>query len=263
MSLVVFSDLDGTLLDHEHYSYAAAKPALNKLRQQNIQLILASSKTAMELVELRSQMGFSHCPAIVENGAGLLPAEELSTDDLDQSEYQKLLRIISAAPPQLRENFSGFADWSFEEIGRNTGMDALACEKAAARQFSEPGLWSGTPEELQSYKVWLAANEVTLQQGGRFVTHSFGANKAERMSRILEGYANQSVAFTSLALGDAPNDIAMLEAADHGVIVLNPHAQTLPVLPGEQSGQITRTTLPGPQGWNDAVLSHIAKATQR
>ena len=74
LPLIVFSDLDGTLLDHETYSWAAAEPALAALRAQGIPLVLASSKTALEIAPLRAAMGFSHCPAIVENGAGLLAA---------------------------------------------------------------------------------------------------------------------------------------------------------------------------------------------
>lgn len=72
--LVVFSDLDGTLLDHETYSWQPARPALERMKGLGIPLILASSKTAIEIADLRAQMGFSHCPAIVENGAGLLRA---------------------------------------------------------------------------------------------------------------------------------------------------------------------------------------------
>ena len=45
-ALLVFTDLDGTLLDHEDYSYAAANEALAELRSRRIPLILCSSKTA-------------------------------------------------------------------------------------------------------------------------------------------------------------------------------------------------------------------------
>jgi mannosyl-3-phosphoglycerate phosphatase len=60
-----------------------------------------------------------------------------------------------------------------------------------------------------------------------------------------------------MALGDAPNDIAMLEAADTGVIVANPHGAGIAKLPGESAGWIRRTALPGPDGWNEAVLDMI------
>ena len=34
--LVLFSDLDGTLLDHESYSFDAARPALDRLRREDV-----------------------------------------------------------------------------------------------------------------------------------------------------------------------------------------------------------------------------------
>ena len=74
--LIVFSDLDGTLLDHDSYGYDAAAAALAALRARNIPLILCSSKTAAELVPLRAELGFENCAAIVENGAGILAARE-------------------------------------------------------------------------------------------------------------------------------------------------------------------------------------------
>lgn len=259
LSLVIFSDLDGTLLDHERYSFAPAIPALTKLLELRIPLVLASSKTAVELIDIRSEMGFSHCPAIIENGAGLLAADTVSADQLDQSGYYKLLQIIRTAPEELRTNFSGFADWSLEDIAGKTGLTVSACKKAATRQFSEPGLWSGTDDDLEAYKTWLAENGITLQRGGRFVTHSFGADKASRMCQIMEIYGISARANMSLALGDAPNDIGMLEAADHGVIVWNPEVDAVPLLSGEQNGKIIRTELAGPQGWNEAVLSFVSQ----
>ena len=68
-NLIVFSDLDGTLLDHGNYSHSAAAPALARLRHLEVPLILASSKTAAEIVPLRDELGFSDCEAIVENGS--------------------------------------------------------------------------------------------------------------------------------------------------------------------------------------------------
>ena len=64
---------------------------------------------------------------------------------------------------------------------------------------------------------------------------------------------NTGEAVFSVALGDAPNDIEMIETADIGVIVSNPNNAPLPKLKGEKQGQIFRTTLPGPEGWAQAV----------
>ena len=54
---VIFTDLDGTLLDHETYSWATAEPALKRLRKEGVPLIMVSSKTRLEIEVLRDQMG--------------------------------------------------------------------------------------------------------------------------------------------------------------------------------------------------------------
>jgi len=55
--LVVFTDLDGTLLDEETYSWEAAEPALAMLRERGIPWVMVTSKTRAEVEVLRERMG--------------------------------------------------------------------------------------------------------------------------------------------------------------------------------------------------------------
>jgi mannosyl-3-phosphoglycerate phosphatase len=41
--MLVFKDLDGTLLDRETYSFQAAKPALERLRQLDVPLVFVGA----------------------------------------------------------------------------------------------------------------------------------------------------------------------------------------------------------------------------
>ena len=68
--LLVFSDLDGSLLDHHDYSFGAALPAIEALRQRGVPLILCSSKTRAEIEPLRARLD-NRDPFIVENGAAV------------------------------------------------------------------------------------------------------------------------------------------------------------------------------------------------
>ena len=70
-NVLIFSDLDGTLLDHHTYSFAPALSMLQKLRSANIPVIPNTSKTFAELTELTQQIGLDG-PFIVENGAAVL-----------------------------------------------------------------------------------------------------------------------------------------------------------------------------------------------
>ena len=67
---MVFSDLDGTLLDHDGYSFEAAKPALAALAERAIPVVPSTSKTLVELEKLSVEIGLSGA-AIAENGAAI------------------------------------------------------------------------------------------------------------------------------------------------------------------------------------------------
>ena len=76
MTLLVFTDLDGSLMEHESYSIEAARPALDELAARQIPLILNSSKSAAEMTAIQQQLELRH-PFICENGAALFrPNEE-------------------------------------------------------------------------------------------------------------------------------------------------------------------------------------------
>ncbi|MGP6087413.1 HAD-IIB family hydrolase [Antarctobacter jejuensis] len=246
--LVVFSDLDGTLLDHDSYSFEAAKPALQALAKHHIPLVLATSKTAAEVAVLHKQMGLGSAPAIVENGAGLFrPGDQVQ----DESAYYALRKALEDLPAELRGSFAGFGDMSGEEIARITGLAPEAAALARCRQHSEPGIWTGSDEGRAAFLAALKEAGISARSGGRFLTLSHGRTKADGMRRI----AGEYQARLTLALGDAPNDIELLQTADIGVVVRNDYGPGVPRLPGEATGAIRRTTQPGPAGWAEAVLA--------
>lgn len=253
LPLLVFTDLDGTLIEHENYSWQPALPALEALRNIGAGIVLASSKTAPELITLRKDLALEAWPAIVENGAGLLPPHTGTREKSDH--YTRLRGALAKIPAPLRAQFRGFGDMAAPEIADITGLPVKDAACAAKRAFSEPGLWSGTHSQRDEFLAALATYHITAREGGRFLTLSFGATKADRIADITARYKPRC----TVALGDAPNDVEMLQATDFGVIVANPHRDPLPKLQGEQTGRITRTDLAGPKGWNRAVLDLLER----
>ena len=252
---IVFTDLDGTLLDHETYAFEAARPALERLKGGGVPLVLASSKTAAELVSLRHRLGFSHCEAIVENGAGILPpGENVIGDD---SRLHDILAILDGASAALRCHFSGFSQWTVDEISARTGLAAAEAAAARQRQYSEVGVWTGNRDQWREFLSYIGEHGLAAQQGGRFISLSFGASKADRMLTIAQEHRKRHGSAFVIALGDAPNDMAMLEAADMGIIVPNPGHGGITALDGEATGRIIRADAPGPEGWNRAILALI------
>ncbi len=251
--LLVFSDLDGTLMDHNTYEWRTAAPAMNAVRAAGGGIILASSKTAAEITGLRHDMALDDWPAIVENGAGTLAA---GGDDAGQADdYTKIRAVLDDLPDSLRTPYTGFGDMSVADVVTATGLSPDGARLAKTRVYSEPGLWRGTATERTAFEAALAQHGITAREGGRFLTLSFGCKKSDQMTLIKAQYQPCH----TMALGDAPNDIEMLEAADFGVIVANPDHAPLPPLQGEADGRIIRTDAPGPAGWNIVVLAHLAR----
>ena len=56
--LLVFSDLDGTLLDSHSYDWQPAAPWLSRLREANVPVILCSSKTSAEMLYCKKRWGY-------------------------------------------------------------------------------------------------------------------------------------------------------------------------------------------------------------
>lgn len=68
-NIIIFTDLDGTLLD-ENYSYDYAIPTIRELKRMNIPIIFCSAKTRAEQEIFRARMGIND-PFIVEDGSAI------------------------------------------------------------------------------------------------------------------------------------------------------------------------------------------------
>lgn len=266
--LLVFTDLDGSLLDHDDYSFSAAQPALDSLRQRQIPLIPATSKTLAEMLVLRAALDNTH-PFIVENGSAICIPRGYFADSahtgFEQAEYAQGYRLLRLAPPyteviatlqQLRAEhgyrFRGFNDMSAAEVARDTGLGEDEAALARDRLCAEPLLWQDDEAALERFSVELAAAGLRLLRGGRYWHVLSNADKAAAMRELCGLYeAADHHGYTTVALGDSPNDAAMLRAADIAVVIRRKDGS---VMPFESGNSRIISELPGPAGWNDAVI---------
>ncbi|TVP78721.1 MAG: HAD-IIB family hydrolase [Puniceicoccaceae bacterium] len=252
--LLVVTDLDATLLDPK-YSWAAAEPAIERLRALGLPLVLNSSKTLAEMAAIRAALRLE-TPIVAENG-GLIAFPKSGSAGY-QIEIKGLSRaVILRAAHELRRTdayrFGGFADWSPVELADLTG---LSLEQAAAsldRQATEPILWHDTEARRLAFAGALAAQGVRMLRGGQF-WHLMGmADKADGVAALRAYYQAKEpgVEWQVLALGDSANDTAMLEAADIAVVI--PHTDGPRIAP--QAPRVIQASSPASAGWNAALLS--------
>ena len=67
-SILIFTDLDGTLLNRDTFKFDGIKTFLNELITKNIIIIPNSSKTEDEIIEFNNEANFQF-PFISENGS--------------------------------------------------------------------------------------------------------------------------------------------------------------------------------------------------
>ena len=61
-SYLIFTDLDGTLIDHQNYSLGANDKIIKKLTQNSHQVIINSSKTYSEIKKLINTLHLANMP---------------------------------------------------------------------------------------------------------------------------------------------------------------------------------------------------------
>lgn len=272
MKKLLFTDLDGTLLDHHSYDYSAALPAIEKLSFAEVPWIITTSKTHSEVIDLKQELN-NPFPYIVENGAGIFwPEARLQSSfipagvkiqtlecgaqyvSLSKIQLPEILTISQRYKKQLDLKFVGFSEMCVEQVVEYTGLTMDKASKAKQRQFSEPLLWQDTEAQFLEFQKVLAPYDLQLIKGGRFV-HLMGLSNKGMALTILKKYFQKQFQqpLLTMALGDGENDISLLEASDYPVIVSSP----INAPPKVKHSKVIITEQYGPEGWNQAVLDWL------
>ena len=268
---LLFTDLDGSLLDHDSYSHLAASEALAQLKSLSIPVIPTTSKTLAEVLPIRAALN-NNDPFIVENGAAIyIPVGYFKQQPSDttlcikagiefweysqaptRAHWQQLLGTVS-------EQFSGqYID--FQHLGTSgvaevTGLTLEQAALANQRGFSEPIHWLGSDIEKQQFIQQLEKMGAHIVEGGRFL-HLIDrhACKGAAMQRLKQSFIasndNDNDNYISIAAGDSHNDISMLEAADIAAVIRSP-AHPAPLLSRKTKTYFSEST--GPKGWNETI----------
>ncbi|OAT78651.1 mannosyl-3-phosphoglycerate phosphatase [Mangrovibacter phragmitis] len=260
--LLIFSDLDGTLLDHHTYDWQPAASWLARLKQHDVPVILCSSKTPAEITRWQKILGLTGYPFIAENGAAIqYPGPDSKPEPLTHNGITRA--NIGEQLHSLRRNFrfTGFLDVGVDQICSWTGLSPEQATLAMQRTASEPLIWEDTPERLGQFREALRCVGLGLTQGGRFWhVADLDAGKGRGAQAIITFYQqHDGIHRLTLGLGDAPNDVSLLNQMDYAVIINSHGAGTLcPEQEQRQPDRILRTTHYGPEGWREGLDHFIS-----
>jgi len=262
---VVFTDLDGTLLDAITYRADGAIAALEMLEEKGIPLIFCSSKTRAEVNHLREWLGNRH-PFIVENGGGIFvpggyfsrPVGE-SVDGFERVTLGLPYREVRARFVELRERVGiavrGFGDMDDAEVAERTGLSLESAHRARMRDFEEPFVFM----EGESAEFLCAVEEGGLHWTRGRLFHLMGDHdKGKAVVMVKRFFGAEGTGLRSIGLGDGLNDLPMLREVDDPVLIRHPDGGfdrevSLP--------NLFRTHDAGPAGWNEAIVAWLSQKT--
>jgi mannosyl-3-phosphoglycerate phosphatase len=260
MQIIIFTDLDGSLLNHSDYSFAEAMTSLERIKRSSMPLIMTTSKTRREVELLQREMGIRE-PFIVENGGGIFIPRGYRNLTIDHKERRDdyILIAVGTTYARVRDfigeagarfSLKGFGDMAPAEIAALTGLPMGKAALAKEREFTEPFLMERS-DDIGPLSDLAAKAGLRVTRGGRF--HHLmgqGQDKGKAVRVVLDILRrNSSTKLRSVGLGDSENDLAMLEQVDIPVLIPRPGKDHLDIrLPG-----LIRATEEGARGWNEVV----------
>lgn len=269
---LIFTALEGALVDSRSDSFAGAEEALSELERRKIAFVLLTSRTREEIEPIRRKLGHNH-PFVTENGGGIffpdgyfslrIPGAVRTARYLSIAQgrpYAEVCEALDEIAEECSVGVAGFHHMSVREIAENTGLRPRSAELARAREFDEPFYFTSADDNAIARFVETARVRGFDTRRGPTFWHLSAKCDAARAVRTLSQLFREAthINLRLVGIGGGQGDLPWLRAVDQAILLPNSHEGAMPSGPPQKDGGRTRTInmgdAPGPAGWNKAVL---------
>jgi len=260
--VLIYTDLDATLIDAKSGSFEPAKPMINQINQMGIPWMLNSSRTASELLHLRKQMDNRHPFAAEHGGAVCVPKGYYAPDPvpLDHEvkidylglNYKSILYELVEIKDLHDFSFVGMDDISVTDLSKESGLPLEISILAKQRLASEAILWLDDQRSLVHFEELLIERGLRLTKGARF--YFITSERSDKGGAItwLNFNFHQHIPDKSpvtIGVGDSLNDLSLLSQVDVPVVVAPPRGSSMQF----DHPKVIYTESSGPAGWAEGV----------
>lgn len=282
---LIFSDIDNTLVQSyiarnremiHSDGYGDIKKVIKILSENQIPLVLCSTKTRKEQDKIRNDLDIVD-PYIVENGGAIIVPKNyfpfnldefgLETKEIDGNmtlelgkSYEQIITILNDIRNKFHIRFNCVSDFSVTELANKVGISVEGATLMASREYSETILEIEFVNRVELERALIERNLI-MAQGTRYITvsarHDKGCAVSILKNLFYKKYRNEKIQV--IAIGDAINDITMFENVDQAFLVRNIFNQYTPM----EINNITRVKGIAQDGWKEVVLDHILQRNRK
>ncbi len=264
MKPLIFSDIDGTFLNYEDYSFNKLNNYISDIKKK-CHIVFTSSKTFYEIKNLNEKLNIDY-PFIVENGACIFfPKSYLKfihldsnffsyngykgymIEDVNLKDTKKLLN-----PLKKKFKFNYLSKINTKELSKITGLRVSEIKNAKKRMFTDPIYWMDSENKIKKFQNEIYPMGLTIEFGGRFIHISQNFNKGMAVKQFLK-IINIKSNLLTISLGDSQNDLSMLNVTDYSCVIKSKKKLDL-----KKSKNNYYSRIIAPDGWKES-LDYIFK----
>ena len=261
-SIVIFTDLDGTLLHRDTFEFDKIKDYIKILHSKDIKIIPTSSKTEKEILDFNQELGLD-LPYISENGSAINGMGLINSNFPDEiilsRDKEELFQIFeNKVPEKLKEKCKQILGMSKNKQIEILGLKDNKLKNALKRKYSIPFLFEGNKSEKNELIKILKPHSLTFQEGGRVINLCDNVNKVKSMNKVLRIYKKIKDNIKVVAVGDNYNDLDMLKNSDIPCLVFNDQFKEDQI----NIDNLIYSNQPSPDGWADVIKNALVKLDQ-
>lgn len=233
MNTIVFSDIDGTLLNSRHEITPLTRYAIQALGEAGIPFVIISARSPSGIYPITGRYGFC-CPLICYSGGLILDSDGtvLYDSGLSKTDAERIADYISDRFPDVTLCAYSLDDW----IVKDKSDPRVIREEGIVKAVSREGTIASAAGKYINKLLCICPPEI-LPEVGRAVKSAFpecaAVPSSDILLEIMKPRINKASAAKlmcgiagvplshAIAFGDNYNDAEMLEAVGCGILMGN------------------------------------------
>ena len=258
--VLIFTDLDGSLLDRDTFKFDKILQYIKDLISKGIFIIPNSSKTKNEIDSFNKELD-EDLPFIVENGAAIYNLNLINASFPEKislsREISEILDIFNNKISKKYKSKCKFiknltSDKQLQIFGQSKEKVKLAMK----REYSIPLLYDGSKAEKIDLIKSVNNAGLSLHEGGRLINLCDKISKSQAMKHVVKIFKKISKEeLITVGVGDNFNDLDMLKNSNIPCLVFNDKFTMDKI----NINNCLVSKKPAPEGWEEVVKLALDK----